>query len=131
MKAQRPNSLSVPAAGESDLWTSQGDGEVKLRISDSGLAAEKPLTINEMFTSAVERFGDFKALSWKEGEQQKSIDYREYYQICRTAAKSFLKVDSCRMVNILSKPDRLRENQLNILLLKEKNILSQVIFSYR
>lgn len=95
MKAQRPNSLSVPAAGEAGLWTSQGDGEVKLRISDSGLAAEKPLTINDMFTSAVERFGDLKALSWKEGEQQKTMNYREYYQICRTAAKSFLKVDSC------------------------------------
>lgn len=96
VKAQRPNSLSVPAAGEAGLWTTQGDGEVKLRIGDSGLAAEKPLTINEMFTSAVEHFGDFKALGWKEGEQQKSMNYREYYQICRTAAKGFLKVDSCR-----------------------------------
>lgn len=128
MKAQRPNSLSVPAAGEAGLWTSQGDGEVKLRISDSGLAAEKPLTINEMFTSAVERFGDLKALSWKEGEQQKTLNYREYYQICHTAAKSFLKVDYCWMINILSKPVGLRENQLNILMLKEKK---KVIFSYR
>lgn len=92
VKAQRPNSLSVPAAGEPGLWTSQGDAEVKLRIGDSGLAADSPLTVNEMFTSAVERFGNCTALSWKEGDQQKSLNYKEYYQTCRTAAKSFLKV---------------------------------------
>ena len=89
---KRPASLSVPAAAESCLWTSQFDGEVKLRIGDSGVAAEPPLTVNQMFTAAVERFGDYTALSWKEGEQQKSLNYKEYYQACRTAAKSFLKV---------------------------------------
>lgn len=93
VKAQRPNSLSVPAAGEPSLWTSQGDAEVKLRMGDSGLAAETPLTVNQMFASAVERFGDLTALSWKEGEQQKSLNYREYYQTCRNAAKSFIKVN--------------------------------------
>lgn len=92
MTVQRPSSLSVPAAGEPGMWTSQGDAEVKLRMGDSGLAAETPLTVNQMFTSAVERFGDFTALGWKDGEQQKSMNYREYYQACRTAAKSFLKV---------------------------------------
>uniref|UniRef100_A0A3Q3W420 Long-chain-fatty-acid--CoA ligase ACSBG2 n=1 Tax=Mola mola TaxID=94237 RepID=A0A3Q3W420_MOLML len=92
LSALRPNSLSVSAAGEPGLWTSQGDGLVKLRMGDSGLAAEMPLTVNQMFTSAVEHFGDYTALSWKEGEQQKSLNYREYYQTCRTAAKSFLKL---------------------------------------
>lgn len=93
VKAQRPNSLSVGApAGGPHLWTTQGDGEVRLRMAKSGLAAEKPLTINDMFTAAVKRFGDFKALSWTDGEQQKSLNYKEYYQTCRTAAKSFLKV---------------------------------------
>lgn len=101
MNAQRPNSLAVPAAGEPGLWTSQGDAEVKLRMGDSGLAAETPLTVNQMFTSAVERFGDFTALSWKEGEQQKSLNYRDYYQNCRTAAKSFLKVASYLFSNLV------------------------------
>uniref|UniRef100_A0A667XEU3 Long-chain-fatty-acid--CoA ligase ACSBG2 n=1 Tax=Myripristis murdjan TaxID=586833 RepID=A0A667XEU3_9TELE len=78
--------------GEPGLWTSQGNGEVKLRMGESGLAAETPLTIHQMFTSAVERFGDCTALSWKEGEQQKILNYRDYYQACRTAAKSFLKL---------------------------------------
>lgn len=83
----------MTAAGEPGLWTSQREAEVKLRMGDSGLAAETPLTINQVFTSAVERFGNYTALSWKEGEQQKSLNYREYYQACRTAAKGFLKVD--------------------------------------
>ncbi|CAG5863715.1 unnamed protein product [Menidia menidia] len=91
VKAKRPDSLSVPAA-EPRLWTSQRDAEVKLRIGDSGVAAETPLTVNQMFTSVVERFGDCTALSWKEGEQQKSLNYKDYYQSCRTAAKSFLKL---------------------------------------
>uniref|UniRef100_A0A665WGQ8 Long-chain-fatty-acid--CoA ligase ACSBG2 n=1 Tax=Echeneis naucrates TaxID=173247 RepID=A0A665WGQ8_ECHNA len=83
----------LPAAAGPGLCTSQGDAEVKLRMGDSGLAAETPLTVNQMFTLAVERFGDYTALSWKEGgEQHKSLNYREYYQTCRTAAKSFLKL---------------------------------------
>ncbi|KAM4628692.1 long-chain-fatty-acid--CoA ligase ACSBG2 isoform 2-T2 [Polymixia lowei] len=92
VSVQRPDSLSLPAAGELGLWTSHGAGEVKLRMGESGLAAEPPLTINQMFTSTVDRFGDCTALSWKEGEQQKTLNYRDYYQACRTAAKSFLKL---------------------------------------
>ncbi|XP_019954091.1 long-chain-fatty-acid--CoA ligase ACSBG2 [Paralichthys olivaceus] len=92
VSAQRPTSLSVRAAAELGLSTTQGDAEVKLRMGDSGLAAETPLTINQVFTSAVEHFGDYTALSWKEGEQKKSLNYRDYYQTCRIAAKSFLKL---------------------------------------
>lgn len=94
VNAQRPNSLSVPAASDLRLWTSQEDGEVKLRMEDSGLAAETPLTVDQLFTSAVDKFGDFTALVWKDGDQQKRLNYREYHQNCRIAAKSFLKVCS-------------------------------------
>uniref|UniRef100_A0A3P8YDI0 Long-chain-fatty-acid--CoA ligase ACSBG2 n=1 Tax=Esox lucius TaxID=8010 RepID=A0A3P8YDI0_ESOLU len=89
--AHRPDSLSL-AVAESDLWTSRGDGEVKLRMGDSGIAAEPPLTVDQMFKSAVERFGRYTALGWREGEQTKTLSYKEYYQACRTAAKSFLKL---------------------------------------
>ncbi|KAG7514293.1 long-chain-fatty-acid-CoA ligase ACSBG2 isoform X2 [Solea senegalensis] len=61
-------------------------------MGDSGLAASTPLTVHHMFTSSVQRFGDYKALGWKEGEQRKSLNYREYYQNCRTVAKGFLKL---------------------------------------
>ncbi|XP_015241709.1 long-chain-fatty-acid--CoA ligase ACSBG2 isoform X2 [Cyprinodon tularosa] len=81
-----------PPSAELRLWTTHRDGEVKLRVGDSGVAAEEPLTVNQMFAAAAERFGDFTALGWKEGEQQKTLTYKEYYQACRTAAKGFLKL---------------------------------------
>ncbi|XP_068175883.1 LOW QUALITY PROTEIN: long-chain-fatty-acid--CoA ligase ACSBG2-like [Antennarius striatus] len=82
----------MPAAGELPLWTSQGDVEVKLRMEDSGMAARTALTINDMFSLSVKRFGNYTAFSWKEGEEQKTMTYKKYYQACRTAAKSFLKL---------------------------------------
>ncbi|KAF7654748.1 hypothetical protein LDENG_00065410 [Lucifuga dentata] len=82
----------MPAAAEPGLSTTQGHGEVKLRMGDSGLAAEPPITIHQMFTSAVDCFGSYTALSWKENDQQKTLNYKQYYQACRTAAKSFLKL---------------------------------------
>lgn len=92
VSAVRPDSLPVGAAAEPSLWTTDCFGEVKLRMGDSGLAAETPVTISQMFASAVERFGDYVALGWKEGKQQKTMNYRDYYQTCRNAAKSFLKL---------------------------------------
>ncbi|XP_051950198.1 long-chain-fatty-acid--CoA ligase ACSBG2 isoform X2 [Xyrauchen texanus] len=89
--APRPDSLSLPAQG-TELWTSCRNGEVKLRMGESGPAAEPPVTVNQMFTSAVQRYGSYTALGWKEGEQWKSMTYSEYYKSCRTAAKSFLKL---------------------------------------
>uniref|UniRef100_A0A8C7K037 Long-chain-fatty-acid--CoA ligase ACSBG2 n=1 Tax=Oncorhynchus kisutch TaxID=8019 RepID=A0A8C7K037_ONCKI len=84
-------SLSL-AVAEPERWTSRGDGEVNLRMGESGFAAEPPVTVDQMFKTAVERFGSYTALGWKEGEQMKTMNYQEYYQACRTAAKSFLKL---------------------------------------
>ncbi|XP_049576241.2 long-chain-fatty-acid--CoA ligase ACSBG2 isoform X1 [Syngnathus scovelli] len=111
VNGQRPGSLSVSAAPApapepapgSNLWTGQADGEVKLRMEDSGLAAETPLTVHQLFTTAVKNFGKYTAVSWKEGEQKKSLNYTQYYETCRTAAKSFLKLglQRCHGVCIL------------------------------
>uniref|UniRef100_A0A672LIY9 long-chain-fatty-acid--CoA ligase n=1 Tax=Sinocyclocheilus grahami TaxID=75366 RepID=A0A672LIY9_SINGR len=87
----RPDSLSLPAKG-TELWTTHRDGEVKLRMGESGPEAEPSLTVNQMFTSTVQRFGNYNALGWKDGEQWKTMTYNEYYKSCRTAAKSFLKL---------------------------------------
>uniref|UniRef100_A0A8C6UZV7 Long-chain-fatty-acid--CoA ligase ACSBG2 n=1 Tax=Neogobius melanostomus TaxID=47308 RepID=A0A8C6UZV7_9GOBI len=92
VSVQRPASLSLPVASEPGLWTSRGDAEVTLRMGESGITAEPPLTVNQMFSATVERFGDYAALGWKEGEQQKTLTYKQYYQACRSAAKSFLKL---------------------------------------
>lgn len=65
---------------------------MKLRMSESGPAAEPPITVHELFTRTVEKFGGQTALAWKEGEEWMTLNYKEYYEQCRTAAKSFLKV---------------------------------------
>lgn len=75
-------------------------------MGESGLAAEPPLTIHQVLASAVERFGDYTALSWKDGEQRKSLSYREYYQACRTAAKSFLKVSALLPSSVFHEEER-------------------------
>lgn len=61
-------------------------------MGESGPEAEPAMTVNQMFSSAVQRFGNYNALGWKEGEEWKSMTYTEYYKSCRTAAKGFLKV---------------------------------------
>lgn len=87
----RPDSLLLPPQ-RTELSTTRWDGEVKLRMGESGTAAETPVTVNQMFTTVVKRYGNYTALGWKEGEQWKSMTYSEYYKSCRTAAKSFLKL---------------------------------------
>ncbi|XP_066552041.1 long-chain-fatty-acid--CoA ligase ACSBG2 isoform X2 [Amia ocellicauda] len=87
----RPNSLDLDSASPR-LWTSRGDGEVKLRMAESGPAAEPAITVHQMFMDAVKNYGDYTALGWKEGDQWSTITYKEYYQRCRTAAKGFLKL---------------------------------------
>uniref|UniRef100_A0A674BFP9 Long-chain-fatty-acid--CoA ligase ACSBG2 n=1 Tax=Salmo trutta TaxID=8032 RepID=A0A674BFP9_SALTR len=115
VSAQRPDSLSL-AMAEPERWTSRGDGEVTLRMGESGFAAEPPLTVDQMFKTAVERFGSYTALGWKEGEQTKTMNYQEYYQACRTAAKSFLKVQDKlpHLKAIIQYKDALKEKRPNL-----------------
>ncbi|XP_028672029.2 long-chain-fatty-acid--CoA ligase ACSBG2 [Erpetoichthys calabaricus] len=87
----RPDSLHLENL-DLKLWTSQGDGDVKLRIRESGHAAKSPITVHQLLTRAVDKFGDYVALAAKEGEQWNTLTYKEYYQQCRAAAKSFLKL---------------------------------------
>ncbi|KAM9475249.1 long-chain-fatty-acid--CoA ligase ACSBG2 [Clarias gariepinus] len=82
----------VPSAPGSGLWTTLRDGEVKLRMGESGTAAEAPLTVNQLLARAVDRFGKRTALGWKEGEQFRKLSYNDYYRDCRIAAKGFLKL---------------------------------------
>ncbi|KAJ8356980.1 hypothetical protein SKAU_G00197740 [Synaphobranchus kaupii] len=91
-KGEAPCPETSPAAPASQLWTTRRDGTVTLRMSESGMAAEPPITVHEQFARAVERFGGQTALGWKEGDKWKTLNYKEYYEQCRAAAKSFLKL---------------------------------------
>ena len=68
------------------------DEVVDLAIGESGIEAEKPITVGQLFKNAVERFHLHPALKYKEDGEWKTITYLAYYNCCIKAAKSFLKV---------------------------------------
>ncbi|XP_015221108.2 long-chain-fatty-acid--CoA ligase ACSBG2 isoform X2 [Lepisosteus oculatus] len=88
---RRPDSLDL-SSSKLQLWTSQRDGLVSLRTAESGPAAEPPVTVDQMFRDAVRNYGDQTALGWKEADRWTTLTFKEYYEKCKTAAKSFLKL---------------------------------------
>ena len=68
------------------------DEVVDLAIGESGIEAEKPVTVGQLFKNVVARFPIHPALKYKEDGMWKTITYTEYYGLCIKAAKSFLKV---------------------------------------
>ncbi|TNM89301.1 hypothetical protein fugu_003535 [Takifugu bimaculatus] len=84
---------AVPALAPADqLWSTSRDQAVRLRMEGSGPASRTPLTIHQMFLGTLENYGDHSALAYKEEGQWVKLTYRQYYQQCRAAAKSFLKL---------------------------------------
>ncbi|KAK7934350.1 hypothetical protein WMY93_005246 [Mugilogobius chulae] len=61
-------------------------------MEGSGPAAETPITTHQMFLETVENNGDHLALGFKKNGQWMTLTYRQYYEQCRAAAKSFLKL---------------------------------------
>ncbi|XP_040010730.1 long-chain-fatty-acid--CoA ligase ACSBG2-like isoform X1 [Xiphias gladius] len=85
------NSATTLAPAD-QLWSDSRDKAVRLRMEGSGLASVTPITIHQMFLETVESYGDSPALvSKKEGEWV-TLTWRQYYEQCRAAAKSFLKL---------------------------------------
>ncbi|XP_028569405.2 long-chain-fatty-acid--CoA ligase ACSBG2 isoform X2 [Podarcis muralis] len=87
--AEMFRSKAQPSVG---LWTSKRDGEVLLRMDESGIGCETPITVHELLLNSVSQFGDYPALSSKKDGRWTKLTFKEYYQECRGAAKSFLKL---------------------------------------
>lgn len=90
-----PQQLSnAPAAltPADQLWCTRRDEAVRLRMEGSGPASNTPITTHQMFVETVESFGDHPALAYKVDGQWVTMNFKEYYQQCRAAAKSFLRV---------------------------------------
>uniref|UniRef100_A0A672IWJ3 long-chain-fatty-acid--CoA ligase n=1 Tax=Salarias fasciatus TaxID=181472 RepID=A0A672IWJ3_SALFA len=85
-------SLATTLSPAEQLWSTRRDQAVKLRMEGSGPGSEAPITIHQMFLETVERFGDHPALVFKKDGQQASMTWRQYYEQCRAAAKSFLQL---------------------------------------
>ncbi|XP_059191923.1 long-chain-fatty-acid--CoA ligase ACSBG1 [Centropristis striata] len=80
----------TPLASAYSLWTTDAKGSVRLRIEDGCL--EEPVTVHQMFKASVEKYGNMYALASKKDNKWEKITFLEYYQFCRRAAKSFIKL---------------------------------------
>uniref|UniRef100_A0A4W6DDP8 Long-chain-fatty-acid--CoA ligase ACSBG1 n=1 Tax=Lates calcarifer TaxID=8187 RepID=A0A4W6DDP8_LATCA len=72
------------------LWTTDARGAVRLRIEEG--CPEEPITVHQMFNASVEKYGNMHALASKKNNTWEKITFSEYYQFCRRAAKSFIKL---------------------------------------
>lgn len=85
-------SVATTLSPADQLWSTSGDKAVRLRMEGSGPASETPITIPQMFLQTVEKYGDHPALASKQEGQWVTMTWRQYYEQCRAAAKSFLKL---------------------------------------
>ena len=74
------------------LWTVDPKEGVDLAMGESGIEADEPITVGQMFQETVSKYPDHPALRYKVDGTWSSITYSEYYKHCIRAAKSFLKV---------------------------------------
>uniref|UniRef100_A0A673XGX0 long-chain-fatty-acid--CoA ligase n=1 Tax=Salmo trutta TaxID=8032 RepID=A0A673XGX0_SALTR len=82
----------VSLATAEQLWCTSRDQAVKLRMAEMGSGSEAPMTVHQMFLKTVKIYGDLPAVASKKEGQWVTLTWREYYQQCRAAAKSFLKL---------------------------------------
>ena len=91
---EEPKPKPLPARSKVRTWIA--DEKVDLAIGMSGIEAEAPVTVGQLFEHAAARFPKHPALKYKEGGIWKTITYTDYYNFCIKAAKSFLKVREAR-----------------------------------
>ncbi|XP_052400251.1 long-chain-fatty-acid--CoA ligase ACSBG1 isoform X1 [Carassius gibelio] len=72
------------------LWTTEASGSVQLRMDE--LCPEQPITVHQMFTNSVQKYGKLTALASKKGNKWEKVTFLEYYHLSRMAAKGFLKL---------------------------------------
>ena len=65
-----------------------------IQKKESGIAAEEPVTIPDLFKKSFKAWPKEKALCWKDkkGGKWESLSYTEYKSLIYNVAKSFLKV---------------------------------------
>ncbi|XP_016287609.1 long-chain-fatty-acid--CoA ligase ACSBG2-like isoform X2 [Monodelphis domestica] len=73
--------------------TSLRDGEVILRKDPKkGFGNDYPFTVHELVVDTATKFPDFIAVGTRKTNEWETITYIEYYELCRKAAKSLLKL---------------------------------------
>ena len=59
------NSPKTDNSYENIIWTSDYRTELPIRVAREGLAAERPITLNQAFVQTVEKYGSKPAMSEK------------------------------------------------------------------
>ncbi|KAM9393197.1 long-chain-fatty-acid--CoA ligase ACSBG2-like isoform 1-T1 [Pholidichthys leucotaenia] len=85
-------SLVATLAPADQLWSTSGKKAVKLRMEGSGPGSETPMTVHQMFLETIGKYGDHPALISQRNGQRVTLTWRQYYEQCCAAAKSFLKL---------------------------------------
>ncbi|KAJ1212726.1 hypothetical protein NDU88_000375 [Pleurodeles waltl] len=84
--------IELDLAPAENFWTTVRHGAVRLRLEETGPASEPPVTTHQMLRDAAQRYGNHPAMAVKRDGQWRTTTYLQYYQACRAAAKSFLKL---------------------------------------
>ncbi|XP_032887355.1 long-chain-fatty-acid--CoA ligase ACSBG2-like [Amblyraja radiata] len=87
-----PENYPPKVAPASKLWTTEKSSATKLRMEDFGLGANTPLTVGQMLQLAVRNYGQRDALAYKVEDHWEKITFKQFYNRCKSAAKSFLKL---------------------------------------
>lgn len=66
---------------------------VDIPLGELGVASDPPITVSEMMRRTVTKIPNHSALRYKINNSWETITYREYYNLCISAAKSFLKLN--------------------------------------
>ncbi|ESO92499.1 hypothetical protein LOTGIDRAFT_120433, partial [Lottia gigantea] len=73
------------------LYTTQGDGSVRLRMTDKGAGSEAPQTVVSLLQTTAERIPNNAAICVKRNDTWLRWTYKQYYDDSCRAAKSFIK----------------------------------------
>ena len=63
-----------------------------IAMEQSGIASEVPYTVDELMKLTVSKIPNNVGLRYKTGSTWNDITFRQYYDLCIAAAKSFIKV---------------------------------------
>ena len=61
-------------------------------MGESGIASEIPFTVDELMKLTVSKIPNNVGLRYKTGRTWNDITFRQYYDLCIAAAKSFIRV---------------------------------------
>ncbi|XP_074165337.1 long-chain-fatty-acid--CoA ligase ACSBG2-like isoform X2 [Sminthopsis crassicaudata] len=76
-----------------DFFTCQLDGEVILRDEEQEEGLQSgAITVHELVLETVTKYPHYIALGTRKADEWETLSYIEYYELCRKAAKSFLKL---------------------------------------